>query len=45
LGKSGVSKNDDEIKVEKALIELNEVRNDLFIHKAETVPITNGLNP
>lgn len=35
LGKTGASKNDAEIKVEKALIELNEVRNDLIIAKKE----------
>jgi len=30
LGKTGASKNDAEVKVEKALIELNEIRNDLI---------------
>ena len=29
LGKKGVSKNDSEIKMEKALIELNEMKNDM----------------
>jgi hypothetical protein len=44
LGKLGQSKNDDEVKVEKALIELNEVRNDLIIHKSEQAAVpTNGL--
>ena len=35
LGKVGASKNDDEVKVEKALIEMSEVRNDLIIAKNE----------
>lgn len=35
LGKSGASKNDSEVQVEKALIELNEVRNDLIIQQKE----------
>jgi len=35
LGKTGASKNDAEVKVEKALIELNEVRNDLIIANKE----------
>ena len=30
LGKVGASKNDTEVKVEKALIELNEIRNDIM---------------
>lgn len=40
----GASKNDSEVKVEKALIELNEVRNDLLIKKnqdSETKSVTN----
>ena len=32
LGKKGTLKNDEEIKVEKALIELNEMKNDLSIN-------------
>ena len=35
LGKIGASKNDSEIKVEKALIELNEIRNDIMFMKKE----------
>lgn len=31
----GASKNDEEVKVEKALIELNEVRNDIIIQQNE----------
>ena len=31
LGKVGASRNDEEVIVEKALIELDEVRNDLII--------------
>lgn len=31
LGKVGSSKNDGEVLVEKALIELDEVRNDIII--------------
>jgi hypothetical protein len=33
LGKRGVSKNDSEIKMEKALIELNEMKNDMQINE------------
>ena len=33
LGKMGASKNDEEVRVEKALIELNEVKNDIIIQK------------
>lgn len=29
----GASKNDEEVRVEKALIELNEVKNDIIIQK------------
>jgi len=35
LGKTGASKNDAEVKVEKALIELNEIRNDIIFQKKE----------
>ena len=44
LGVQGQSKNDDEIKVEKALIELNEVRNDLIIHKPESIAAVTTVN-
>lgn len=33
LGRTGASKNDAEVMVEKALIELTEVRNDILIQK------------
>ena len=47
MGVQGQSKNDDEIKVEKALIELNDVKNDLIIHKPEPIAaaVPNGSNP
>lgn len=35
LGKIGASKNDPEVKVEKAIIELNEIKNNIEIKKNE----------
>ena len=35
LGNKGTTKNDSEIKVEKALIQLNEIQNDLMISKGD----------
>lgn len=32
---ASLTKNDDEMKVEQALIELNEIRNDLIFQKNE----------
>ena len=43
LGKSGASKNDEEVMVEKALIELNEVKNDIIIQKNDEA-ITEKIN-
>ena len=37
LGKVGTSKNDEEVLVEKALIELDEVRNDIIIQKNDDI--------
>ena len=38
LGKVGSTKNDGEVLVEKALIELDEVRNDIIIQKNDSAP-------